>query len=156
MNRRITAILFSFLFAGIWLHPGWTVTGNEIIRLKKAGISDRTIQCIVTEKVIETGAFSVDDLVKMKRAGVSEKTLQTLIENGSFTANRKPIVYGRNTRSIRHISPQDIIDLRRNGVSDSVIQSIIEATKSEDEKNRERAWRMLENIKLRIQAPGGR
>jgi hypothetical protein len=132
------------------------VTGKDIFELKKAGVSDTTIQLIVKEKVIETAAFSVDDIVNMKKAGVTEKTLRILIEEGSFLSNSEPIVYGRETRSIRHINAQDVINLKNNGVSDSIIQSVIEATRSGDEKDRERAWRMLENIDLRIHSRGGR
>jgi hypothetical protein len=132
------------------------VTGKDIFELKKAGVSDTTIQLIVKEKVIETAAFSVDDIVNMKKAGVTEKTLRILIEEGSFLSNSEPIVYGRETRSIRHINAQDVINLKNNGVSDSIIQSVIEATRSGDEKDRERAWRMLENMDLRIHSRGGR
>ena len=155
MNRNVPAILFFLFFVFIIAHPGATVTGKDIFELKKAGVSDKTIQLIVKEKVIETAAFSVDDIVNMKKAGVTEKTLRILIEEGSFLSNSEPIVYGRETQSIRYINAQDVINLKNNGVSDSVIQSVIEATKSEDEKERERAWRMLENMDLRIFTPGG-
>ena len=155
MNRNVPAILFFLFFVFIIAHPGATVTGKDIFELKKAGVSDKTIQLIVKEKVIETAAFSVDDIVNMKKAGVTEKTLRILIEEGSFLGNSEPIVYGRETQSIRYINAQDVINLKNNGVSDSVIQSVIEATKSEDEKERERAWRMLENMDLRIFTPGG-
>ena len=111
------------------------MTGKEIIQLKKAGVGDKTIQLIVKEKVIETAALSVEDIVNMKKAGVNDS---------------EPVVYGRENQSIRHISAQDVINLKNNGVSDNIIQSVIEATKSSDEKDRERAWRMLENLKLRI------
>ena len=94
------------------------MTGKDIFKLKKAGVSDKTIQLIVKEKVIETAAFSVNDIVSMKKAGVTEKTLRILIEEGSFLANSEPIVYGRETQSIRHISAQDVINLKNNGVSD--------------------------------------
>jgi hypothetical protein len=156
MRRNLPAILFSLFFVFILSHPGATVTGKDIIELKKAGVSDKTIELIVKEKVIETAAFSVDDIVNMKKAGVTDKTLRILIEEGSFLDNSEPIVYGGETRSIRQISVQDVINLKNNGVSDSIIQSVIEATKSNDEKDRERAWRMLENLKLRILTPGGR
>ena len=155
MNRNVPAILFFLFFVFIIAHPGATVTGKDMLELKKAGVSDKTIQLIVKEKVIETAAFSVDDIVNMKKAGVTEKTLRILIEEGSFLGNSEPIVYGRETQSIRYINAQDVINLKNNGVSDSVIQSVIEATKSEDEKERERAWRMLENMDLRIFTPGG-
>jgi len=155
MNRNIPAILFFLFFVFIIAHPGATVTGKDIFELKKAGVSDKTIQLIVKEKVIETAAFSVDDIVNMKKAGVTEKTLRILIEEGSFLGNSEPIVYGRETQSIRYINAQDVINLKNNGVSDSVIQSVIEATRSGDEKDRERAWRMLENMDLRIFTPRG-
>ena len=155
MQRSVPAILFFLFFVFILAHPGATVTGKDIFELKKAGVSDTTIQLIVKEKVIETAAFSVDDIVNMKKAGVTEKTLRILIEEGSFLGKAEPIVYGRETQSIRHISVQDVINLKNNGVSDSIIQSVIEATKSGDEKERERAWRMLENMDLRIFTPRG-
>ena len=155
MNRNVPAILFFLFFVFIIAHPGATVTGKDIFELKKAGVSDKIIQLIVKEKVIETAAFSVDDIVNMKKAGVTEKTLRILIEEGSFLSNSEPIVYGRETQSIRYINAQDVINLKNNGVSDSVIQSVIEATRSGDEKDRERAWRMLENMDLRIFTPRG-
>ena len=155
MQRSVPAILFLLFFVFIIAHPGATVTGKDIFELKKAGVSDKTIQLIVKEKVIETAAFSVDDIVNMKKAGVTEKTLRILIEEGSFLSNSEPIVYGRETQSIRYINAQDVINLKNNGVSDSVIQSVIEATRSGDEKDRERAWRMLENMDLRIFTPRG-
>ena len=155
MNRNVPAILFFLFFVFIIAHPGATVTGKDIFELKKAGVSDKTIQLIVKEKVIETAAFSVDDIVNMKKAGVTEKTLRILIEEGSFLSNSEPIVYGRETQSIRYINAQDVINLNNQGVSDSVIQSVIEATRSGDEKDRERAWRMLENMDLRIFTPRG-
>ena len=156
MKRNVPAILFFLFLVFIIAHPGATVTGKDILELKKAGVSDKTIQLIVKEKVIETAAFSVDDIVNMKKAGVTEKTLRILIKEGSFLGNTEPIVYGRATQSIRHISVQDVINLKNNGVSDSIIQSVIEATKSGDEKDRKRAWRMLENMNLRIFTPGRR
>ena len=156
MNRNVPATLFFFFFVFILTHPGATASGKDILELKKAGVSDETLQLIVKEKVIETAAFSVDDIVNLKKAGVTEKTLRILIKEGSFTGSSEPIVYGRKTQSIRHISAQDVIYLKNNGVSDSIIQSVIEATKSGDAKDRERAWRMLENMELRIHTRGGR
>jgi hypothetical protein len=156
MNKTVSAIL-SFLFLIFVLaHPGATVTGKEVVELKKAGVSDKTIQLIVKEKVIETAALSVDDIVNMKKVGLTEKTLRILIKECSFLNNSEPVVYGRETQSIRHISAQDVINLKNNGISDSIIQSIIKATNSSDEKDRERAWHMLENLNLRIHTRGDR
>ena len=156
MSRKFFAILAFIILIFFIAHPGLTLSSEGIVNLKKAGISDKTIELIVKEKVIETAAFSVDDIVNMKKAGVSEKTLQLLIKDSSLPANAEPIIYGRETRSIRQISPQDIIRLKKNGISDSVIQSLIESAKSCDEKDRERAWRIFENMDLWIHATGGR
>ena len=150
MNKTVSAILFFLFLIFVLAHPGVTVTGKDLVELKKAGISDRTIQLIIKEKVIETAALSVDEIVNMKKVGVNEKTLRILIKECSFLSNSEPIVYGRETQPIRHISAQDVINLKNNGVSDSIIQSVIEATKSSDEIDRERAWHMLENLNLRI------
>jgi len=150
MNKTVPAILAFLLLVFLFAHPGATVSGKDLVELKKAGVSDRTIQLIVKEKVIETAALSVDDIVNMKKVGVNEKTLRIMIKESSFLSNSEPVVYGRETQSIRHISAQDVIKLKNNEVSDSIIQYIIEATKSSDEIDRERAWHMLENLNLRI------
>ena len=81
MQRIFIAILSFFFFFLIIASPGATLSSEGIVNLKKAGISDKTIQLIVREKVIETAAFSVDDLVNMKKAGVSEETLRRLIND---------------------------------------------------------------------------
>jgi len=146
-------IAFTFFSLFLWFLitiPAWALSSQNVVALKKAGVSDRTIQVITQEKVIETAAFSIDDIVAMKKAGVGEKTIQMIIKDGSFLKNSEPIVYGRSTQSVRNISPEEVINLKKNGVSDEVIQSVIEASKSDDQQDRERAWRMLENMQLRV------
>ena len=150
MNKIITTILFNLFVCFLIANSGWALSSQNVVVLKKAGVSDQTIQVIAKEKVIETAAFSIDDIVNMKKAGVSEKTLRVIIKDGSFMNNSEPIVYGRSTQTVRNISPQEVINLKKSGVSDEVIQSVIEASKSDDEQDRERAWRMLDNMQLRI------
>ena len=156
MIRNFFTIMPFLCFVFFAVQPAAAVTGKDIVELKKAGVSDKTIQVIVKEKVIETAAFSVEEIVSMKKAGVGETTLQIIIKEGAFPANPAPIVYGEKTRSLRHISPQDVINLKKNGISDSVIEAVIEASCACNEKDRERAWRMLENMDMRIYVPGGR
>ncbi|MGD9325798.1 MAG: hypothetical protein PVG26_17370, partial [Desulfobacterales bacterium] len=73
MNKCLPAILlFLFLFFGL-ARSGTAVTGKDLVELKKAGISDKTIQLIAKEKVVETAALSVDEIVKLKKMGVNEK-----------------------------------------------------------------------------------
>ena len=138
---------------GLWLcllasQPVWALTGKHVVTLKEAGVSDQTIQVIAREKVIETAAFSIDDIVAMKKAGVGEQTLQMIIKDGSFLNGNQSVVYGQSTQSVRHISPADVVYLKNNGVSDEVIQSVIEASNSDNQQDRDRAWRMLENMRL--------
>ncbi len=149
MKRNLLALI-SLVLCLFLINPAWALSGQHVVELKKAGLSDQTIQVIAQEKVIETAAFSIEDIVAMKRAGVGEKTIQMIIKDGSFLNNSEPIVYGRSTQSVRNISPEEVINLKKNGVSDAVIQSVIEASKSDDQQDRERAWRMLENMQLRI------
>jgi len=154
MNRIMITIMISLFWCFSLINPAWPLSGQNVVELKKAGVSDQTIQVIAQEKVIETAAFSVDDIVAMKKAGVGGKTLRMIIKDGSFQNNHKPIVYGQSTQTVRNISPEEIINLKKNGVSDEVIQSTIEASKSDDEQDRERAWRMLDNMQLRIHTLG--
>jgi hypothetical protein len=150
MKKIIVAIFISLFWWFFFINPAWSLSGQNVVELKKAGVSDQTIQVIAQEKVIETASFSIDDIVAMKKAGVGEKTLRKIIKDGSFLKNSEPVVYGRSTQSVRNISPEEVINLKKNGVSDEVIQSVIEASKSDDQQDRERAWQMLENMSLRI------
>ncbi len=153
-NIYIALVLTAFIFSGAGL--GMAVTGGDIVALKNAGVSDQTLTLIVGKKAIETAVFTVDEIVSMKKAGVSEKTLQFLIKEGTARPASEAIVYGGTTRSIRHISPEDVIQLKKNGVSDRVIIAVIEAAGSCDDLEREKAWRMLENMDLWVDSPRGR
>jgi alanine-alpha-ketoisovalerate/valine-pyruvate aminotransferase len=148
--KRIAITFFNLFLCFLLTSLAWALSGQNVVALKKAGVSDQTIQVITREKVIETAAFSIEDIVAMKKAGVGEETIQMIIKDGSFLNNSEPIVYGRSTQSVRNISPEEVINLKKNGVSDAVIQSVIEASKSDDQQERERAWRMLENMQLRV------
>jgi len=150
MNRIIVAIFINLFCWFVLINTAWSLSGQNVVELKKAGVSDQTIQVIAEEKVIETAAFSVDGIVAMKKAGVGEETLREIIKYGSFLTNSDPVVYGRATQSVRNISPEEVVKLKKSGVSDEVIQSVIEASKSDDQQDRERAWRMLENMQMRI------
>ena len=152
---RVAVLFFSLFLCLLPTHPAWSLIGQNVIELKKAGVSDQTIQVIAKEKVLETAAFSIDDIVEMKKAGVSEETLRIIIKDGSHLKNSEPVVYGRSTQTVRDISPEEIINLKNSGVSDEVIESVIKASKSNNQQDRERAWRMLENMRLRI-VPRGR
>lgn len=142
----IVAILLTFLIC----HPGSGLNSEALVRLKKAGISDQTIQVIVQEKAIETAAFSVQEIVDMKAAGIGEETIRVVIKEGSFIRSSKPIVYGKDIRTIRFTGVQDIIDLKNAGVSDDVIQAIITVVGDSTDSERQAALDLLEGMHIRI------
>ena len=114
-----------------------------MVRLKKAGVSDRTIEAMVRERTVETAAFSVEDILAMKAAGVGEGTLQALIAEGSFLRAREPIVYGSDIRSIRFATAADIVQLKQAGVGDEVLRAVVAASRPAPDSEREEALRLL-------------
>lgn len=156
MKPKTTAGIVAILIVLVIAHSGFGLDGQNIVRLKKAGVSDQTIQVIVREKVIETAAFSVDEIIAIKKAGVGDKTLQMLITDGSFLKDREPIVYGEKMRSIRYTSPLDIIELKQAGLSDEVIKAIVTVSSDRYRADQENAFRLLESMGLRIHLRGGR
>jgi len=146
MCKKLIIIGFLIFWIIITVQPAAALSGNGVIQLKKAGVSDQTIEVIAKEKVIETAAFSIDDIVAMKKAGVGESTLQMLIKEGSFLKSSEPIVYGDNTRSIRFTTAQDVIELKQAGLSDEVIQAIIAVTGERYYSQQEEAFDLLRGM----------
>ena len=147
---------FLIFFIIITVQPAATLSGKGIVQLKKAGVSDLTIELIAKEKVVETAAFSIDDIVAMKNAGVGETTLQMLIKEGSFLRNSEPIIYGNTTRSLRFTSAQDVIELKQAGLSDEVIQSIIAVTGERYYSQQEEAFDQLRGMGIVVDTRGDR
>ena len=154
MKRTRLSIIVAILLVFLICHPGSSLNSEGIVRLKKAGVSDQTIQVIVQEKAIETAAFSVQEIVDMKTAGVGEETLRIVIKERSFLNNSEPIVYGKGMRSITFTSVQDIIDLKNAGVSDDVIQAIITVVGDSTDSQRQEALDFLEDMNIRIDLRG--
>jgi hypothetical protein len=146
MCKKLVIIGFLIFWIIITVQPAATLSGNGVIQLKKAGVSDQTIEVIAKEKAIETAAFSIDDIVAMKKAGVGETTLQMLIKEGSFLRSSEPIVYGDSTRSIRFTTVQDVIELKQAGLSDEVIQAIIAVTGERYYSQQEEAFDLLRGM----------
>jgi len=119
---------------------------KDAVRLKKAGVSDQTLEVMAKEKTIETAAFTVDEILAMKAAGIGENTLQTLLAEGSFLKDREPIVYGKDLRSIRFTTAADIIELKKAGVSDEVLQAIVAVSRRDSDVDRDAALRMLRDM----------
>ena len=135
-------------------HPGAGLNGAGIVRLKKAGVSDQTIEVIVREKAIETAAFSVQEIVDMKNAGLSEETIRMVITENSFLKNSDPVVYGEKVRTVRFTTVQDIIDLKNAGISDEVIQAILTVVGDSEASERQAAWDFLKDMNIRVDLRG--
>jgi hypothetical protein len=156
MIKKIIIFLCSLL--GIFfllVHSGFSLSGKGIVQLKKAGVSDQTIELIAKEKVIETAAFSIDEIVEMKKAGLGEPTLQMLVKESSFLRKTEPLFYGKNTRPIRFTTARDIIELKKTGLSDEVIQAVIAVTGERYYSQREEAFDLLRDMEIEVDTRRG-
>lgn len=144
-------------FILLWLiaAPAFGLKSEDIVRLKKVGISDATIQLMVREKVVETAAFSVQEIIDLKKAGLSELTIQMVIREGSFLKDTAPIIYGKDLRSIEFTTADDIIALKNAGISNEVIQAIITVVGQSADTDRRDAYRLLENMQIRVDLRDG-
>jgi len=129
----------------------WALDGTGVVRLKKAGVSDQTLELMAKERTLETAAFTVEEIVAMKAAGIGEKALQTLISDGSFMKEREPVVYGNGLRSIRMATAEDIIALKKAGVGDDVLQAIVAVNRPNSEMDRQEALRLLDRMGIWVE-----
>ena len=147
MNKRTLSIVLQIIFLLVFFSPALSLNSEDIIRLKKAGISDETIQLVVREKTKETCAFTVQEILDLKSAGLSDETIQMLVKEGSFIKDRNPVIYGKDIRSIKFTTAKDIIELKDAGVNDETIQAIIIfGSRDINDGEREKAWEMLKNM----------
>jgi hypothetical protein len=119
---------------------------KDAVRLKRAGVSDQTLEVMAKEKIIETAAFTVEEILAMKAAGIGENALQAILAEGSFLKDREPIVYGKDLRSIRFTSAADIIELKQAGVSDEVLQAIVAVSRRDSDVDRDSALQLLRDM----------
>ena len=155
MKKTLITISCIAVFVFLMTHPLSGLNSESILRLKQAGVSDTTIQLMVREKVVETAAFSVQEIINMKKAGISEKTIQMVIQEGSFLKDTAPIIYGKDVRSIEFTTADDIIALKDAGVSNDVIQAIITVVGESTDNERRDAYRLLEDMEIRVDLRDG-
>ncbi len=155
MKNTLITISCIAVLVFIITHPLSGLNSESIVRLKQAGVSDTTIQLMVREKVVETAAFSVQEIIDMKKAGLSEKTIQMVIQEGSFLKDTAPIIYGKDVRSIEFTTAEDIIALKNAGVSNDVIQAIITVVGDSTDSDRRDAYRLLEDMQIRVDLRDG-
>ena len=143
-SLRTTTLTLAILIAV--LPAAHALDGASLVRLKRAGVSDATIEVLVRERAIETAAFSVEEIVAMKAAGMGEKALQAVVAAGSFMKDREPVVYGNAMKPLTLSSPADLIAMKQAGVSDEVLQAIALVSRGGgDAFERQQALEILRN-----------
>lgn len=148
MKAKLFSMVWVSLIFLLAAQTGLCLKGKGVVQLKRAGVSDQTIQLIIKEKIIETAAYTVQDIVDMKKAGLGEKTLQMLIKENSFLRDTEPIVYGKDIQTLRFTTVQDVIELKQAGLSDEVIQAIIAVSGERYYAEREEALDLLRDMNL--------
>ncbi len=154
MLRKSAIVLIVLLVGALCRTPANAMPVEAMVELKKAGLSDTTIEMAARERVIETVAFTVDELIQLKQAGFEERTIQLLIQERSFMRRPPKIVYGRQVKPLRLSSVDDIIALKESGMSDEVIQAIVRVAGERKDEDYYRSWRMLENMDLEVNVGG--
>lgn len=129
----------------------WSLTGEEIQKLHRAGIRGDLLQTIIRERAVETRSLTLKELIDLKKSGLNDGQIKKLVVEKSFIRNREPVRYGEDTRGIKSLSIRDIERLKAQGVSDDIIRElIIASTRNADEEEHRRAWRMLDNMRLYV------
>ncbi len=150
MHKLVSLMTIVLVLSIMAIGPAQAMSVETMVELKKAGLSDATIQMAAREKVIETVAFTAEELIQLKQAGFEERTIQILIQERSFMRGPQKIVYGQDTRPLRLSSVNDIIALKDAGMSDDVIQAIVRVAGSRKDEDYYRSWEMLENMNLEV------
>ena len=148
-SRHLFVIVFLFF---LWApQPSLAISGEQIIRLKQAGVSDESIQMMIQEKSLETVSLTVEEVLQMKAAGIDEETLQIMIQSLSFLKNRQPIVYGMGQRNLSLTSVDDLLKLKAAGVSDEILSAIVTIAAGDSTRDGyDDARRILENMNIWI------
>ena len=146
MRTTMLKIVCALMGAMVMTSMAFGLDAKDAVRLKKAGVSDQTLEVMAQEKIIETAAFTVEEILAMKAAGIGENALQAILAEGSFLKDREPIVYGKDLRSIRFTSAADIIELKQAGVSDEVLQAIVAVSRRDSDVDRDAALQLLRDM----------
>ena len=150
MRRSIYPFIIMVLAVPLFFicSPVSALDTKDMAELTKAGLSGKTIQTIIDEKVIETCAFTVQELVDLKKSGLSDEAICGIVKKGSFMKGPKTVTYGDSTKSLRSVSPEDMIKLKNAGISDDVLKEIARGAINRDDEEHRRAWNMLNNMGL--------
>jgi hypothetical protein len=150
MQTTMLKIVCALMGVMVMTSMAFGLDAKDAVRLKKAGVSDQTLEVMAKEKTIETAAFTVDEILAMKAAGIGENTLQTILAEGSFLKDREPVVYGKDLRSVRFTTAADLIELKKAGVSDEVLQAIVATSRRDSDVDRAAAFKLLRDMGILV------
>jgi hypothetical protein len=152
ISRYTSLILFLLV---LWIPLGVSaMSGEDLLRLKQAGVSDETIQLMIQEKSIETVSLTIQEILDLKAAGIGEDTLQVMIRSLSFMKDSQALVYESPPKGMRIASVRDLLKLKEAGFSDETIRAVVRVA-SGDEKAQgyEESLRMLEGLNIWVSPP---
>ncbi len=156
--NTIRLIIIAFIFC--FLHMAATAVamdGDQIIRLKQAGVSDETLQLMIREKSIETASLTVDEIVDMKAAGIEEETLRALIKSLSFADTDQSVVYEIGPKGLQVGSVEDLVTLKEAGFNEETIRAIITvAAADKNQQTYTNALGVLDNMGIWVTPHHGR
>ena len=157
MNIRYVVFFVLISIFIIFINNGLCISGKDMVKLKKGGISDETIQVMIREKTLETCQLTVENMLELKKAGISEETIRMVVEEGSFLKDSEPVIYGKDIKSIKFTTAKDIVEFKKAGISDEIIQAIIIFGSSNiGNIEREKAWDMLKRMGIVVDLRRGR
>ena len=151
MDASKKMFLIGFFLLGLAPFTVSAMTGEQILRLKQAGVSDESIQLMIQEKSIETVSLTVQEVLEMKTAGVGEETLQLMIRGLSFLKDSQPVVYENTRAGIAITSAKDLLLLKEAGFSEETIRALLTvAAGNEAHQDYEKALYILDHLNIWI------
>ena len=80
----MVAILLHFVLMQV---TAFAVSPNDIIILKKAGVSDEVIKEIINSDALSRALISVDEIIRIKEAQIGDEIILAIIKQGNVSGN---------------------------------------------------------------------
>ena len=77
---KYTALILILWCSLFFPWNAFALNSGDIVRLKRAGVSDKVIEEIIRSKAIVRALVSVDEVIEMKAAGIGDGIILAMIE----------------------------------------------------------------------------
>ena len=92
----------------------FSVDPKDIVRLKKAGVSDTVLREIVQTDAIARALLSVDEIIEMKKVDVGDEVILSILAQGSAGASELDREDAEDRALVRELKRQELqLDLLR-------------------------------------------